>query len=129
MRKKNFIEETVDTIHEAIKLVKDKNKIIIKKEGKYWIDGNNNKWSIDKYTKEKAEMHSKDCSDCSNCIDCVGCSDCHNCYDCNLCCDCSDCYHCFNCAHCFNLKYCNACYHCSGCVSAHYYLDCNYAPE
>ena len=49
----------------------------------YWIDGNNNKWNENIYTKEQAELNSRTLVHCSYCRDCSDCSYCRNCSDCS----------------------------------------------
>ena len=67
----------------------------------YWVDGNNNRWSCELYTKEKAEEWSKTLVDCDNCDNCDNCHDCHNCHNCDNCHDCRNCDNCCNCDNCF----------------------------
>lgn len=61
--------------------------------GKYWIDGNYNKWTKNKYTKQKAMELSKTLFGCTFCTDCVDCVNCHGCISCNGCVWCADCVH------------------------------------
>jgi len=72
---------------------------------KYWVDNNENGWSVDSCSKEEAKKRSEhminchfcqDCGACENCWgckDCVSCKDCHQCLLLTYCIDCSCCEH------------------------------------
>ena len=51
----------------------------------YWIDSNNNKWYVGKYTREQAIKVSQTLINCKDCIDCDFCKNCKNCKNCNEC--------------------------------------------
>jgi hypothetical protein len=69
----------------------------------HWVIGTN-KWSVVNYTKEQAEMHSRNLINCSYCIDCLGCIDCIDCIDCINCSYCIDCLGCIKCSYCIDFK-------------------------
>lgn len=72
----------------------------MKQENGYWIDENNNKWSVEKFSEEEAIKASKSlkyCTDCVNCEYCKYCTDCKECFNCNYCTDCKDCIDCNYC--------------------------------
>ena len=103
----------------------------------YWVDENNNGWSKERYSKEKAEELSKtlvncancnDCTNCRNCIDCIGCSYCRDCISCGGCSYCRNCYNCNDCTNCIhcskgcrNCRNCDDCYNCYNCRNC---IDC-----
>jgi hypothetical protein len=69
---------------------------IIKELGyeRYYIFENNNKFSKDKYTYERAIIADATllyCRDCIDCENCSGCSNCSNCTGCSNCSGLSDC--------------------------------------
>lgn len=65
---------------------------MIKKEGSYFVDENNNKWNADYFSKETAEKLSNTLVNCTDCSKCSYRS------------DCSKCFNCSNCSYCFNYK-------------------------
>lgn len=50
-------------------------------ENGYYIDDNNNKWNIDRYTEQEATEYSENLTDCRDCTDCKNCKSCLNCSD------------------------------------------------
>jgi hypothetical protein len=66
--------------------------------GKYWVDDNNNSWSVDYHTIEQAMKYSKSLIDCSYCCDCSYCRYCRDCIDCSNCRYCRDCSNCSGCS-------------------------------
>lgn len=108
---------------------------MIRIEGSYFIDENNNKWDIAKYSKRDAIRLSttlfcctgckncRDCFSCSYCTDCASCSGCSGCVNCSSCFYCTYCTDCVNCSHCFNCRDCYRCLYCSSCSKC---IDCSY---
>jgi len=92
----------------------------MEKEHGFWIDENNNSWSIKFNSEKEAEEKAKslvgcyNCCNCRYCSNCYDCSDCHNCVDC---CDCSDCNYSYNSYNCHSCQYCSNCYECRNCYS------------
>ena len=70
----------------------------MKKQKNYWVDSNNNKWSCDLYTEEKAIELSGTLVNCKNCINCRSCRSCSNCRSCSYCSYCSNCSDCLDCS-------------------------------
>ena len=101
---------------------------MIKREGKYWVDGRNNRWTASKYTKAEAAYMSSTLRSCSDCVDSsdlefcrhaiesTGCNNCHQierCVKCTDCDACDDCYDCLVCRDCYNaakLCFCDSCF-------------------
>lgn len=105
----------------------------IRREGDYWVDRNNNKWSVAgniksdiiPASKAAAEILSKSLHNCRDCIDCrdssfsVGCKRCarvHHCVNCDLTQDCS---FCTNCERALICSYCTNCINITAC----HYID------
>ena len=88
------------------------------KDGKYLCDKDGNKFSIEKYGENFAEImlsniagnNCKNCIDSSDCYNCVNCVNCLNCTNCNDCSNCDYCKSCNNCVNCKNCIDCNNCY-------------------
>ena len=78
----------------------------MKKVGNYFIDEENNQWSIFLETLESAIqkrntlMGCTDCTDCMDCMDCTGCTRCTRCTGCMDCTDCTGCRRCTSCTSC-----------------------------
>ena len=89
-------------------------KMLIEKYG-YFIDENNNRWSIEFYTLESATKKSESLNNCLNCFNCSGCSYCSRCSYCSGCFNCSDCSGCSYCSGCSRCSHCSDCSGCSGC--------------
>jgi len=70
----------------------------MKKKDNYWVDSNNNKWSCNLYSEERAKELSGTLINCKNCINCSDCSSCRYCSSCSYCSDCSDCSSCSYCS-------------------------------
>ena len=47
---------------------------MLKQEGDYWIDSNQNKWNVNFYTESQAKKYSKSLINCRGCRGCSGCS-------------------------------------------------------
>ena len=92
----------------------------------YWIDGNNNRWNENIYTKEQAVLNSRTLVHCSYCRDCSDCRDCSGCSYCRDCRDCSGCSGCRNCSDCRNCSYCSYCRDCRNCRDCSYCRGCSY---
>lgn len=60
----------------------------------YWIDDDNNKWDIGKYSEDMAKLLSKTMIKCDDCSDSSNCYNCHTCDNCN---NCGCCVNCINC--------------------------------
>ena len=71
-----------------------------------WVDDNNNTWSSQEYSKDKAEKLS------ASLINCIGCHDCKDCHDCSYCSYCSECHDCHDCSYC---RECSECHDCRDC--------------
>lgn len=90
----------------------------MKLENGFWIDENDNKWNIMRYSGNEAMYESKQmkncerCIDCTNCENCVGCINSHYCINsinvmnCRKCVDCENCTDCHECENCTDCKYC-----------------------
>jgi len=66
----------------------------MKKDEYFYIDKNNNKFNVEKFSEAEAEAASKTLINCYNC---------YNCYDCE---NCNGCKHCKHCKHCENCENC-----------------------
>ena len=84
----------------------------MEKKDKYWIDENNNRWSVSFYTEEQAILASKSLENCKDCLDCTKCINCIACLHCDGCSHCESCRYCCNCYHC---EFCNNCGGCTYC--------------
>ena len=67
-----------------------------KARGKYWVDENNNFWSIENYTEEQAEQLSLSLVGCRYCVNCECCEYCEYCNDCWRSSFLTDCIVCYN---------------------------------
>lgn len=100
-------------------------------KGNYWVDGNNNRWAVNYFSKEEAEEESLSMVRCTNCIDCKTCEDCTNCEgcedcrDCNGCSFCKECVCCIKCHECNGCKFCFSCLDCKMCESIKFCEDCS----
>ena len=104
----------------------------MKKYHGYWIDGNNNKWSVRIFSKEQATKMSEsliDCYGCSNCTDCSNCVNCSNCTKCSYCTECSYCRYCTDCTNCSECSYCTDCTNCNNCSNCSYCPYCSYCTD
>lgn len=80
---RNYYEYTNQKDDHNIK--SEKTKVL---DNYYWEDGNKNKWSVDKYTKDEAFEFSKTLVNCGCSINCFNSK---NLWDCKDCKDCKDC--------------------------------------
>lgn len=86
----------------------------MKRKNGWWIDENNNKWTVHCYTKDEAEYLSKSLINCSNCVNCNNCNNCNGCWNCDYC---NDCWHCDNCGDCYGCVSCTNCVKCITCFN------------
>lgn len=78
------------------------------KYGFVFVDENNNKWSVDLYSKLEAQKASETLVNCANCYNCSNLVNCVNCIECWGCNDCRNC------------EYCSWCDFCDSCVDCHH---------
>lgn len=76
--------------------VVEKPRILRQMDG-YYIDENNNRWNVNKYSAEFIDIISESMDNCRDCVDCEDCWNCVGCIDCYACGDCIDCVNCQNC--------------------------------
>ena len=84
--------------------------------GGYYIDENNNRWDMSKYTLQQVQN--------SNLVKCTGCINCFDCSDCSFCTDCVGCYNCKYCQECVTCSYCDYCKLCKLCDYLEYCINC-----
>lgn len=97
----------------------------------FYVDSNDNKWSINSFSKEEVEEISSKMilannHYCVNCVDCVECIKCNGCVECDGCSFCDDCYRCRRCERSNSCDYCTACDDCSNCVDCRSSRKCTH---
>lgn len=90
----------------------------LSENGVWWIDKNDNKWNINDFSKENAELYSETLFNCQHCVDSWNLTHCISCIECSDCTDCDNCYkssyltECSDCVECTHLNNSNHCFRC-----------------
>ena len=63
-------------------------------DGLWYVDQQNNRWSVRYFTKAQAIKNSESLKGCTRCTNCTDCADCTRCTNCTYCADCRGCTDC-----------------------------------